>query len=56
MIRENNIVIDPNKSSEFVSFLKKIGKTEQFWKENKNVARTKVDEAELDRLFEGDDL
>lgn len=54
MIRENNIVIDPKKSSEFVGFLKKIGKSEQFWDENRNIARTKVDEAELDRLFEGE--
>lgn len=55
MIRENNIVIDPEKSTEFVSFLKRIGKSEQFWKENRNVAQTQVDEAELDRLFEDDE-
>lgn len=52
MIRENNIVIDPNKSSEFVCFLKKIGKSEQFWKDNNRIASSKIDESELDRLFE----
>ena len=52
MIKENNIVIDPNKSSEFRSFLKQIGKTNQFWEENKRVATTQINKQDLDRLFE----
>lgn len=51
MIQENNIVIDQKKSNEFICFLKKNGKSEQFWKENKIVASTQIDKSELDRLF-----
>ena len=55
MLRRNDIVIDPNKSAEFLSFLKNCGKTKEFWEENKKKASTQVDEAELDRLFEDDE-
>lgn len=52
MIKENNIVIDPNKSSEFRSFLKSIGKSNHFWEENKRIATTQINKQDLDRLFE----
>ena len=55
MIKENNIVIDPNKSSEFRSFLKQIGKTNQFWEENKRVATTQINKQDLDRLLKKTD-
>ena len=54
MIQENNIVIDPNKSAEFLNFLKRTGKSKKFWEENAKVASTQVDEKELNRLFEDD--
>ncbi len=54
MLQENNIVIDPNKSAEFLSFLKTTGKSKQFWEDNAKVASTQVDENELNQLFEDD--
>jgi len=54
MLRRNSVVIDPNKSTEFLQFLKTCGKTKAFWEENKKKASTPVDKAELDRLFEED--
>lgn len=54
MIQENNIVIDQNKSKDFIDFIKKSGKQKQFWKENERVASTKIDESELDKLFKDD--
>lgn len=51
MIQENNIVIDQNKTNEFISFLKRNGKSKQFWKENKIAATTPIDKNELDQLF-----
>lgn len=53
MLKRNDIVINPNKSAEFLSFLKNCGKTKEFWEENKKRASTQFDKAELDRLFEG---
>lgn len=54
MLRRNSIVIDPNKSAEFRRFLKTSGKTKAFWDENKRIASTPVNKAELDLLFEDD--
>lgn len=55
MFSKNCIVIDPNKSTEFESFLKKSGKTKCFWNDNAEVARSQVDETELDRMFACED-
>lgn len=52
MLKRNDIVIDPNKSAEFLSFLKQCAKTPDFWEENKKKASAPIDKAELDRLFE----
>ena len=55
MLRRNNVVIDPNKSADFITFLRTCGKTKAFWDENKKKASAHVDKAELDRLFEDED-
>lgn len=55
MLRENNIIIDPNKSAEFLQFLRTSGKTKEFWNKNKEIASTPIDKAELNSLFEEDD-
>ena len=55
MLKENGVVIDPNKSAEFVEFLKRNGKSKQFWEDVKKVASTQIDEDELNRLFEEED-
>lgn len=54
MLRRNSVVIDPNKSAEFLQFLKTCGKSKEFWEENNKKASVSVDKAELDRLFEED--
>jgi hypothetical protein len=55
MLRENNIVIDPNKSAEFCRLIKTSGKNKRFWDENKRVATTEIDKHELDSLIESDE-
>ena len=54
MLRRNSVVIDPNKSAEFLQFLKTCGKSKEFWEANKKKASVPVDKAELDRLCEED--
>lgn len=52
MIKRSSIIIDPNKSKEFVKFINKSAKDKRFWDEVKKGASVKVDKKELDKLFE----
>ena len=52
MIQRSSIVIDPQKSRDFIRFLNDSAKNKEFWKKIKEGASVKVDKKKLNQLFE----
>ncbi len=51
MLKRCSVIIDKDKSKEFIEFMKKNAKTKEFWEENKRLARTPFEKSEIDRLY-----
>ena len=51
MIERTKFEIDHKKYEDFREFIKKNAKDKKFWEENKKIAKTNIDQKELDRLF-----
>lgn len=52
MFQRSNVVIDKRKSDSFVNFMRANAKNNDFWKEIKETASTKVNKDDLEKLFE----
>ena len=52
MIQRSSVIIDSQKSKDFIHFLNTSAKDKTFWDEIKKGASVKVDKKKLDQLFE----